>query len=224
LKRKLRHKKNKQLGSPSLFVIGGGLAIVILIGVFVLNYDNYRKRNIDYSYSDLKDNYSVINDKEAYEFMNYALFGASNIVADSLEFIKLNCFSLMHTSQLKSFINSSSDTLLNSSDKKFMRQQLNNKLFLWNNEALINVWCLTPEDFAKINYSDTTDYWEQFRANFGEYGLHYYSKPIFNEVKNICIIEHSGQRDWLFGSGDILLFKKINGNWKLLIEENLWIS
>ncbi len=224
MKRKLRHKKYRQLGIPSLFVVGGGLAIVILIGLFVLNYDNYRKTNAGYSYSDLKEKYPVIKEEVAYEFMNYALFGAPKTETDSLEFIKLNCFSTKHTSDLKSFISSMNDSLLSKADKKIMKQQLSNKVFLWDNKELINVWCLTPKDFARINHSDTTDYWEEFRTNFGNYGHHHYSKPVFSKDKNICIIEHSGQGGWLFGSGEILLFKKIKGKWTLLKEENLWIS
>ncbi len=224
LKRKLRNSKYRQLGIPSLFIVGGGFAILFLIGLFVLNYNNYRETNAGYSYSDLKDRYPVIEDIETYDFMNHTLFDGDSILTDSMEFMKLNCFSLKHSSDLKSFINSISDSLLSSSDKKFMRNQLTDEVYLWDNERLINAWCLIPSDFAKINRSDTTDYWEEFRANFGKYGHHHYSRPIFNQDKNICVIEHSGQGDWLMGSGDILLFKKVNGNWRLLKEENLWIS
>ena len=167
---------------------------------------------------------AAFEDIETYDFMNHTLFDGDSILTDSMEFMKLNCFSLKHSSDLKSFINSISDSLLSSSDKKFMRNQLTDEVYLWDNERLINAWCLIPSDFAKINRSDTTDYWEEFRANFGKYGHHHYSRPIFNQDKNICVIEHSGQGDWLMGSGDILLFKKVNGNWRLLKEENLWIS
>lgn len=223
-KKKVRNSKFRQLGIPSFYVIGGGFAILILIGLFVLNYDNYRKTNAGYSYSDLKKRYNVITNNDTYDFLNYSLFGADSILSDSLEFIKINCFTLKHSSKLKSFINSISDTLLSPTDKKIMKSQLSSEVFLWDNEKLINVWCLTPKDLNKINQSDTTDYWEEFRANFGKYGRHYYSRPIFNQNKDICIIEHSGQGDWLLGSGDIFIFKKINEKWTSVKEKNLWIS
>ena len=155
------------------------------------------------------EKYPVIKDIETYEFMNFTLFVASNIETDSLEFIKLNCFSLKHTSDLKSFISSSSDSLLSREDKKIMRQHLSNEVYLWDNKKMINAWCLIPKDFAKINHSDTIDYWEEFKTNFGNYGHHLYSKPVFNKDKSICVIEHRGQGGWLFGSGKILLFKKV---------------
>jgi hypothetical protein len=98
------------------------------------------------------------------------------------------------------------------------------RVFLWDNQKLKNVWCLTPKDFAKIERSDSTDYWEEFQANFGSYGRHNYSRPVFNQDKTLCVIEHSGQGNWLAGSGSVLLFKKLNGNWIKVKEELLWIS
>jgi hypothetical protein len=138
--------------------------------------------------------------------------------------MKINCFSLKHSSELKSFINSISDNILNNTDKKFIKNQLTDEIYLWDNEKFVNVWCLTFRDLAKIGQSDTLDYWEEFRANFGKYGNHHYSKPIFNKNKDILVIEHSGQADWLVGSGEILLFRKVNGKWRLLKEEKLWVS
>ena len=209
---------------PNLFVIGVGLVIVIWLGVFVLNYDKYMVTSAGYSYSDLKEVQAVITDAECYDFMNNALLGGEKILTDSMEFIKLNCYSLKHSSELKSFINSLNDSILNASDKDFMKSELQNKTYLWDNEKLINAWCLIPKDFSKIVRSDTTDYWEEFRTAFGKYGHHHYSKPVFNLAKDICVIEHSGQGGWLSGSGEILLFKKINGKWTMLEEEGLWIS
>lgn len=209
---------------PSFFVVGGGFSILILIGLFVLNYDNHRQTNAGYSYLDLKERYTVITDPEAYDFMNEVLYENDSNLTDSMEFMKLNCFSIKHSSELKSFIKSINDSILSNTDKKFLKNQLTDKIYLWDNERLLNIWCLTPKDFAKINRSDTSDYWDEFRANFGNYGHHHYSKPIFSENKGVCIIEYRGQGGWLMGSGDILLFKRVKGKWILLKEDNLWIS
>tara|TARA_B100000809_G_C15041680_1_gene495765 strand:+ start:592 stop:1260 length:669 start_codon:yes stop_codon:yes gene_type:complete len=219
-----RNRKNNQLGIPNLYIVGGGFTIVMLIGLFMLNYDNYRKTNAGYSYQDLKEKYNVISENEVYSFMNSTFFKTDSIISDSMEFTKVKCFSKKHSSELKSFIKSTNDTFLSSSEKKYMKNQLINEVYLWDNERFVNVCYLTPKDMYKINLSDTTDYWEECIVNFGNYGHHNYSKPIFNKKKTVCIIEHSGQGGWLFGSGDILLFKKINGNWVLIHEENLWIS
>lgn len=219
-----RNRKNNQLGVPNLYIIGGGFIIVILIGLFMLNYDNYRKTNAGYSYLDLKEKYNLISENDVYSFMNSTFFKTDSLVSDSMEFTKIKCFTRKHSSELKAFLKSADDTLLSESDRNYMKSKLTDEIYLWDNEKLMSVWCLTPKDMYRINLSDTTDYWEEFRANFGNYGHHNYSKPIFNKTKNKCIIEHSGQGDWLWGSGEILLFKKVNGNWVFIHEVSLWIS
>ncbi|PJC63185.1 MAG: hypothetical protein CO022_00580 [Flavobacteriales bacterium CG_4_9_14_0_2_um_filter_32_27] len=204
--------------------MGAGFLIIILIGLFVNGYGNYRKNKISYSYEDLKSKNTVISEQEIYDFMNYTIFEADSVINDRREFMKLNCFSLKHSSELKKFINSQPETVLTIQDKKYMKSQIKNQIFLWDQDQLINVWCLIPKDLYEVQEDDILDYWENFRKLYGNYGHHHYSKPIFNKEKNMVIIEHSGQGGWLLGSGDIILFRKEKGKWKLIKEQNLWIS
>lgn len=216
----MRKSNYKQFGIPNLFVVGGGFAILILVTFFGLDH----QKSSQYSFEDLKNKHVTLDDDEAYTLMNQAIFDRDSILTDSLLFIKLNVFTLKHSSDLKSFINEASDSLINPTDKRYMIKQLSDMVSLWDNQKLTNVWCLTPKDFAKIERSDSTDYWEEFQANFGSYGRHNYSRPVFNQDKTLCVIEHSGQGNWLAGSGSVLLFKKLNGNWIKVKEELLWIS
>ena len=216
----MRKSNYKQFGIPNLFVVGGGFAILILVTFFGLDH----QKSSQYSFEDLKNKHVTLDDDEAYTLMNQAIFDRDSILTDSLLFIKLNVFALKHSSDLKSFINEASDSLINPTDKRYMIKQLSDMVSLWDNQKLTNVWCLTPKDFAKIERSDSTDYWEEFQANFGSYGRHNYSRPVFNQDKTLCVIEHSGQGNWLAGSGSVLLFKKLNGNWIKVKEELLWIS
>jgi hypothetical protein len=156
--------------------------------------------------------------------MNQTILSGDEATSDSLEFLKLVCFSLKHSEELYSFIKSIEDSLVPKLDKRYMLKQHSDKTYLWNNEKLKMAWCLTPRDLVNVSYSDTTDYWEEFRKKFGKYGRHRYSKPIFNEDGSLCVIEHSGQGNWLTGSGTILLFKRENENWTLVRREYLWIS
>jgi len=220
----MRNKKIRQLGVPTLYIMGAGFLIIILIGLFVNGYGNYRKNKISYSYEDLKSKNTVISEQEIYDFMNYTIFEADSVINDRREFMKLNCFSLKHSSELKKFINSQPETVLTIQDKKYMKSQIKNQIFLWDQDQLINVWCLIPKDLYEVQEDDILDYWENFRKLYGNYGHHHYSKPIFNKEKNMVIIEHSGQGGWLLGSGDIILFRKEKGKWKLIKEQNLWIS
>jgi hypothetical protein len=145
----MRNKKIRQLGVPNLYIIGAGLLIVVLIGFFLNGYGVYRKTNAGFSYDDLKSRNTVISEQEIYDFMNYTFFGADSAIDDRREFMKLNCFSFKHSSDLKRFINSQPDSILTSRDKKFMMGQLVNQTFLWDQDKLINVWCLTPKDLYK---------------------------------------------------------------------------
>lgn len=223
------YKKSKRIEIPSLFIIGGILMIVVLIGLYLIGLyhsDNYINENAinGYSYQDLKEKYTVVYEDEVYEFMNSAIFNSDKNIEDKREFIKLNCFTLYHSTNLKKFIHSIDESILTNNDKKYIQSQFQNKILLWDQDKLTNAWCLTPQDIYRLEENNNIDYWENFRKNFGNYGYHHYSKPIFNREKNIVIIEHSGQGDWLLGNGSIQLFKKENGKWKRILELDLWIS
>jgi len=128
----MRNKKIRQLGVPTLYIMGAGFLIIILIGLFVNGYGNYRKNKISYSYEDLKSKNTVISEQEIYDFMNYTIFEADSVINDRREFMKLNCFSLKHSSELKKFINSQPETVLTIQDKKYMKSQIKNQIFLWD--------------------------------------------------------------------------------------------
>jgi len=223
LKRRSKYLLKRQLGIPNLFIVGCGFVIVILISLYGLNYINYSRSMAGYSYLDLEEKYPVIKGDEIYDFMNQALFECDTILTDSMEFIKLNCFSLKQGPEIKSFINSQNDNLINKADKNFMKKQLSNNIYLWDNKKFKNVWCLTPKNLYKMNSSDTVDYWKEFKSNFGPCGHHHYSKPVFNETSNLCVIEHRGQNGRFAGLDEILLYKKVNGKWILIAEKNLWM-
>lgn len=218
----MRSKKIKIFGVTTYLQLGAGLLIAALIGIFVFRYYNDVKSNVLYSYDELKSRNIVISDQEIYDFMNIALLNGDSLRTDKREFLKLNCFTITHDSYMAKFISSQADTVLTAQDKTFMKSQITNQKYLWDKDKLVNVWCITPQDISKIKKDKA--YWENFRKQFGKYGHHYYSIPIFSKDRNTVIIEHSGSGDWLLGSGSISIYKKINGNWQFIKSETLWIS
>lgn len=224
VQRQTKNSKVRQRGVPSLFVIGTGFFIVVLMGLFLYGYIDFHRKNATFSYSDLKNKYPLVEGEEIYEFMNLTLFDSDSVIADSREHSKLVCLTLKHSAHLRKFINSLNDTVLTRKDKRFMKSQFVDQTFLWDQDKLINVWCLTPKDLAKVHDNDTSNYWENFRELYGNNGRDQYSRPIFNRNKTIVIIEHHGQADWLAGSARILLFRKEKGEWKLFKEKGLWVS
>ena len=185
----------------------------------MLNYNSQEKK----TYSDLINSKRLIKQNETYDFMN-EIFCKDSASVDSLQFTKIICSSIGHSKELGKFINEISDTILSNSDKKFMKDQLIKTSLIWDKSKLKNFWVLAPSDLNKIDDSGNNDYWEEFRKLYGNYGRHKFSKPIFNKNFTVAIIEHIGQGDWLLGSGEIIVYIKINEKWTFYFEKNLWIS
>ena len=208
------------------FYIGASsLLIIFLCCLFLLNYENHRKIRASYSYADLRTQYQVIEDEIVYELINQVFLDTK--IVDSMKMWNINCFTFQHSYALKSFIKKTSDDLISQTDKKIMRRQLNNTIYLWDNKKLNNARCLIPKDYYIVNQSnqnDSVDYWVNFRANFGYGGNNSFSKPIFNSDKSLAVVEYIGAVDWVVATNDILLFRKENGKWVLVKQQNLWVS
>ncbi|MCB9195066.1 MAG: hypothetical protein H6600_09410 [Flavobacteriales bacterium] len=167
-----------------------------------------------------------------YEFMNECIFkDTSNNIQDWTKLMpKTIPLNYDFNSLLKSM-----DTLLSSKEIEYMSWQLNSNKYEWNCENLVNVVCLDENRIESLfafgtqiietdQWTIYLDAWEHFRKEYGNGGIHSFSKPIFNEEHTIVIIEHYGQGDWTIGSGDIFIFQKLDNEWQLLKTINLWIS
>ena len=219
MKRKRPNKQKTQFST--LYFSGIGLVIVLLSAfLFIHNYLQYRKIYFDYSPDDFKKHYPVISDDEIYNCMNQ-IFSHST---DSTDFTKINVFTYENPDVLRDFIDSANDSLLSVADKIHMKQQIHQKSQIWDENQLKNFRCIYPKDKREIKKYVDEDYWVNFKQKFGPGGLHYLSTPVFNRDKNICIIIHLFSAHLLLAGEDILLYKKINGNWQLVYDENLWIS
>lgn len=167
-----------------------------------------------------------------YEFMNECIFkDTSNNIKDWTKLMP-NTIPLLY--DFNSLL-TSMDTLLSAKEIEYMNWQIDSYKYAWNCEHLINVVCLDENRVESLfaigkqiietnQWTIYLDAWEYFRKEYGNGGLHSFSKPIFNEDHTIVIIEHAGQGDWTLGSGDILIFQKAGNEWQLLKTINLWIS
>ena len=77
---------------------------------------------------------------------------------------------------------------------------------------------------SQENYVSAKDYWEKFRAEFGDKCLRNYSIPYFNKDKNICIVISSVSCGPLWGGGETSVYKKINGKWIVIKTHDHWVS
>jgi hypothetical protein len=219
-----RHPLNiEKRNNYNLFIVGCGFIIILMIAFYMTNYISPNRQSRDLDYSELVKKHKFIEEEFAYELVNELIFSDSALV-DSMEFVKINAFSIPHSKEMKRFIKSFPDSVLNRNDKRYMTKQLSKKKLLWDKSKLNYCWILTSNDLNKINESDSTDYWEEYRKLFGKHGHHRYSKPVFNKDKTFAIIEYGSQRDWLVGGGGIYAYRKINGKWTYYTLMFLWIS
>ncbi len=120
-------------------------------------------------------------------------------------------------------------------DKPFMLEQIDSSVLIWNCDRLNTVICpdtnvvdsifsLPDKPIQSKEVLAFKDPWSIFRQVYGNYGLHSYSKPIYNQNRTIVIIEHSGVGGYTMGSGEIYIFKRDNSKWELIYELDLWIS
>lgn len=219
-----RSKQNrKRFSNYNLGSVICGFLILMAITAFMVGFQSYNDSKKALAFADLALKYDVIVDEEVYLFMN-DLFHRDSVITDKREMIKMNCISFPHDEYVEEAVENHLDTLVTEDDIDYMLDQLSSDIMLWDSTMLTNCWLLKPSDFALINNSDTTDYWEEYVRVFGNYGLHNYSPPIFNKSKTIAILEHSGSGGGLLGSGSIMIFFKINGEWRYHDEISLWIS
>lgn len=195
---------------------------IILIGYSI--YENFyrEKKYLNASYEELKKEYKLVNDSEAYEFINSMLNSSDTIINDIREHIKINCFTSEHGKEIREFLELQNDSILSKNDKEFMKSQFENKVYLWDQDRLRNVRCLTPKDLNEIEKRTDRDYWELFEELYGKYGRHKFSKPIFNEDKTKLIIEHEGSSGWEMGSGELYIFSKKNEKWYIDAKSTIW--
>lgn len=222
----MKHKRyiidRRRTGNYNLIIVGCGFVILIYLACFMLCYEKHIELPGP-NYAELANRYEILDEPFVYDFMNQIIQSKSS--SDSLEFIKLKCFVLPHSkNSIKNLIYSINDSILSRADKWNLIDNLSDEWLLWNKNKLKKIWVLSPLELDKLDESRHDDFWINFKKFYGKYGLHSYSKPLFNEDKTVAIIEHAGSGDWLLGSGDIYVFIKYQGKWILYDSKMLWIS
>lgn len=204
------------------------LCIFIGIVLIIIAYKIYEREHVNKklekaTYEQLKEEFRLINEVEIYEFMNSLLNGKDTVVEDKREHIKIDCLTREHGIEIREFLEMQDDSVISKEDKEIMKLQFENTKYVWDCDRLQNVRCLTPKELKVIEKNTNRDYWELYKELYGKYGLHSYSKPIFNAEKTKVIIEHEGLSGWENGSGELYLFSNKNGKWYIEAKTILWI-
>ena len=216
-------EKSRNQTNRNLFIIGCGFFIVTLISLYFIGFSKKYFDLMGLTYNELKQTDKLIIDDEIYDFMNGVLM--RNLSEnDSSNFLKIICFSIGNIEDIRNVINELPDSLIDEKQKIYLQGQLSNDKCIWDDSKLKGAWLLTPSELENINQNDSTDFWKEFRAKYGNYGKHKFSKPIFNKELTLAIILHSGQGGWLHGSEEVKVYIKIDNKWTLYKKIILWIS
>ena len=158
------------------------IGILLIIIVYKINEREHVNKKLEKAtYEQLKEEFRLINEVEIYEFMNSMLNGKDTVVEDKREHIKIDCLTLEHGIEFREFLELQDDSLISKEDKEFMKLQFANTKYVWDCDRLQNVRCLTPKELKEIEKNSDRDFWELYKELYGKYGLHSYSKPIFNK-------------------------------------------
>jgi len=177
---------------------------------------------------------SIISENDVYNLMNQATFPTDTAALPDSLCTKIAKKTLTFGEHLNlNLLKSLSPTYIELADVLFMFSQISCNATEWDCGRLKNVVCLSQADldmvFAKrTGEIDSIDYssekWKQFRRSYGKYGLHWYSKPIFNEKMDFALIEYRGAGGRGLGSGALLIFQKKDSRWRLVEARELWIT
>ena len=89
---------------------------------------------------------------------------------------------------------------------------------------LQNTVCISGNDIALLLTLDKENGWKDFRNEYGKYGVHYFSIPLFNLDKTKAIIIVGGAGSTKTGSKELLFLKKVKGKWTINQEVTLGIT
>jgi len=119
---------------------------------------------------------------------------------------------------------------ISKNDIIYLYSQLTCDEFLWDCSKLKNTVCLSVADLVDLqkSYQDSCSYedvyWDTFIRKYGYYGLHVFSKPIFNLKKDFALVIYNGSGGRGLGSGQYLIFKKESNKWILVEEITTWVT
>ena len=190
----------------------------------MMDYPKQQEMYVHLDYAQLTKSFKTIDDIDSHNFLN-EIFCDSVKYKPSTDRINIDAISIEFPIEVKQFIKKLPNTVLSPKERSTLIQSCCRlKPRVWDTLKLEKLRVLTPAEINSVTRQDTTDFWEAFHSKYGYSGIHSFSQPLFNRKKDVVIINHSFQGDWLSGFGQIECYKKRDRRWELIKVMNLWIS
>jgi hypothetical protein len=173
---------------------------------------------------------TLISDADVYDLLNQTVFSGKEKYFQNKKLVILQQETFTHFENFNLNTLSSDTDIIDKKDVLFLMSQLTCKSYFWDNSKLKNVKCISTQEMKNFfNIPANIPKWKiagiiqnhqkKFKSKYGQEYPVRYSRPIFNKEKNLAIMQLDTRNN-----GTLVIFKKINNCWKIIKNEELWIS
>jgi hypothetical protein len=203
------------------FGLSGVSVFVIITATTYLFGNLYMNSLDDESYlQTLTRRHKKVSDNFSYVFISGV---HKQINIDGTEF-NLKLTTLKYDSKVLDFIESVDDSILSPIKKLELTNRVSYETKIWDRDRLNDIKCLTTREIeTAFGDRDFMTSWERFREKYNG-GYHQLSDPVYDINKEFVVVQHMIACGDLCGEGEFILFKLVDGLWKEIKKESLWVS
>lgn len=152
----------------------------------------------------------LYKDKDVYQLLSDAILPQGKL--SNLEKLKLINLT---TADIRSKIEFQLTLYCDVQDSIDFFANLDTKTYCFDCSLLPNTVCFSSADIAQLFALYDEKGWANFRNKYGNYGLHYFSIPLFNSDRTKAIIIYGGMGSTKTGSTELLLLEKARSKWTI---------
>lgn len=150
----------------------------------------------------------VVKDNDVYQLLNDAIL-PHGLLKDPEKLKLLN----LTTSDIRYSIKFPLTDYCSKQDSIAFFLNIDTLTYSFDCSQLTNTICISVPNFLEIFCLDIQKGWTDFRNKYGNYGLHYFSVPLFNHHRTKAIIISGGNGSDKIGSKKLLFLKKTGNKW-----------
>lgn len=203
------------------FGLGGVSVFVIITATTYLFGNLYINSLDDESYmKTLTRRHKKVSDSFSYAFIS-GVRGQININGTQFN---LKLTTLKYDSRVLDFIESVDDSVLSPIQKRELTNRISYETKIWDGDKLNDIKCLTTREIeTAFGDREFMTSWDKFRKKYNG-GYHQLSDPIYDINKEFVIVQHMIACGDFCGEEEFILFKFVDGQWKEIKKESLWVS
>jgi len=196
--------------------------VLVIITATTYLYGNLYINSLDDEsyFKTLSRRHKTVSDSFVYSFIS-GVHGQINI--DGTQF-NLKLTTLKYDDRILGFIESIEDSILSEVQKEEMANKINYEVRIWDSKKLDGIKCLTTREIeTAFGDREFLISWDRFYQKYNG-GYHQLSNPVYDSMKDYVIIQHVIHCGDVCAEEEFILFKLVDGQWKEIRKESLWVS